>query len=294
MTAPEISVVIPTFKRPVLVERAVRSVVNQYIKPSEIIVVDADPKKSARDIFYKIDACGAHFIYACGGGVASINRNIGARRSAGAFLAFLDDDDVWGSMYLKRAYDCVLASSDSVVISWLAAEVDGKVSASKAIPPGLRPKSFFTNNPGVVGSNIFINRSAFFDVGGFDESLTVSEDKDLLIRLLDGGHQYSVVEERCVIRRVDGDDHLSMEASQKFSFGIRLFYEKYRCRMSCLQRLAVISRVKISAASGTQPWWRKGLYRMSVFLLISAPTRCKIVWWKWARSLKRQRSLINY
>ena len=47
----------------------------------------------------------------------------------------------------------------------------------------------------MTGSNFVIRREAFDRVNGFDPSVSVFNDWDLFIRLIDTGHRYRVVEE---------------------------------------------------------------------------------------------------
>jgi glycosyltransferase involved in cell wall biosynthesis len=94
-TSPLVSVVIPTKARAELVQRAIRSVLNQtYTSLEVIVVVDGDdpvtikalrllPNRRLRVIALESPVGGAEA------------RNIGARDAAGQWIALLDDDDEW-------------------------------------------------------------------------------------------------------------------------------------------------------------------------------------------------------
>lgn len=102
MTAPRVSVVIPTARRPLLVRRAVESVLGQSLLDLEVIVVldgrDADTLASLATLSdprlrllvneRPLGACGA--------------RNAGAAAARGCWLGFLDDDDEWLPNKLER------------------------------------------------------------------------------------------------------------------------------------------------------------------------------------------------
>ncbi|HWB49552.1 MAG TPA: glycosyltransferase family 2 protein [Stellaceae bacterium] len=92
----ETSVVIPTFRRPADLARAVDSVAAQRGVPAfEIIVVDNDPDGSARPI---VQAMAAHsavpirYVLERRPGISHA-RNTGVACAAGRYLAFLDDDE---------------------------------------------------------------------------------------------------------------------------------------------------------------------------------------------------------
>jgi glycosyltransferase involved in cell wall biosynthesis len=67
----DVSVVIPTWNRAAMLERAVRSALNQTLPPLEILVCDDGSSDDSRAV---IEAMGA---------------------SRGEWIAFLDDDDEW-------------------------------------------------------------------------------------------------------------------------------------------------------------------------------------------------------
>ena len=94
-----VSVVIPTFRRPDKLERAIESVLAQTYPRVEVIVVDDnDPDTEGRLLTEQI-----MFRYVANSRVRYIKhehnkngsaaRNTGARNSDAEFVAFLDDDD---------------------------------------------------------------------------------------------------------------------------------------------------------------------------------------------------------
>ena len=89
----KISVIIPTYNRSKLLNRSIRSVLNQTYQPNEIIVVDNGSTDDTREMvsknFRKI--C---YIYHDKKGVSSA-RNAGIRISKSNWISFLDSDDEW-------------------------------------------------------------------------------------------------------------------------------------------------------------------------------------------------------
>ena len=101
---PLVSVVIPTYKRPDTLGRAIESVLNQTYNNIEIVVVDDNIRdsefhKKTLEVIRKYPSV----IYLktagkTGGGAA---RNFACRQASGDYLTFLDDDDV----YLPKKVD---------------------------------------------------------------------------------------------------------------------------------------------------------------------------------------------
>ena len=96
---PRVSVVIPSYNSQGTIVRALRSVVAQTLRPTEVIVVDdgsADDSVSVVKQFsrwfesesFKLVELGSNY----GPGYA---RNVGWDRASGDFIAFLDADDAW-------------------------------------------------------------------------------------------------------------------------------------------------------------------------------------------------------
>lgn len=101
MKNPSITVVIPTYKRPEKLARAIRSVLQQDYDNFDILVVNDNIPLSKEDaateeLLQKCQRNGKvssiHTSGAVGGGAA---RNYACREAKGEYLAFLDDDDVY-------------------------------------------------------------------------------------------------------------------------------------------------------------------------------------------------------
>jgi glycosyltransferase involved in cell wall biosynthesis len=119
---PLFSVVIPTRNRPVLLLRAINSVLIQRDARAEIIVVD-DGTDAALipqldDIALMLADRGrgrlVHLPYKSNGHGPSFALNFGAASASGSYLCFLDDDDEWTDpTHLARASTAILAANPS-------------------------------------------------------------------------------------------------------------------------------------------------------------------------------------
>jgi GT2 family glycosyltransferase len=91
----DVSIVIPTFRRPRELAEALASVLFQEDISLEVIVVDDSPEQAARAVVGQIADPRIRYLAnpAPSSGSASVVRNYGVRFAAGRFVHFLDDDD---------------------------------------------------------------------------------------------------------------------------------------------------------------------------------------------------------
>jgi len=105
-----ISVVIPTYNRIELLKRSIDSVINQTIKPSEIIIVD-DGSNDGTEAMVKKQYDSLKIIKQKNKG-ASAARNSGIKASSGEWICFLDSDDEWKNDKLEKQITAVANNSD--------------------------------------------------------------------------------------------------------------------------------------------------------------------------------------
>jgi glycosyltransferase involved in cell wall biosynthesis len=106
MSAPDVSVIIPTRNRAPLVRRAVQSALAAARRGDEIIVVDdGSTDETARSLDAYVDRIRYVRSAQVGPGAA---RNLGIREARSDLVAFLDSDDEWmpDKLALQRALMC--------------------------------------------------------------------------------------------------------------------------------------------------------------------------------------------
>src|ERR1700722_15647249 len=116
-----ISVILATRNRPQLFVDALRSVVNQTVRPSEIIVVNDGSDEIHLQDYGRCLAEGGELIRSYqlirrpkGHGQAYA-LNFGVEHAKGDYVAFLDDDDAWTDLgHLERATG-IIGSVDGIV-----------------------------------------------------------------------------------------------------------------------------------------------------------------------------------
>ena len=182
-----VSVIIPTCRRPQLLERCLRALVAQNFDPAryEIIVADDadDPATKQQVLSWRQRVHGpTQILYVPvwdrHGPAAA--RNAGWRLAAGRVIAFTDDDTIphrdWIVRGLAAMRDGVAAAAGRVhVLSLEGRPCDYECDTSR-----LGSGDFVT-------ANCFVRRDALAAVGGFDERFTAAwrEDSDLFFTLLE-------------------------------------------------------------------------------------------------------------
>ena len=224
VTSPTVSAVIPVHNGAAYVGDAIRSVLTQTRPALECIVVDdgstdATPEELARfgDVITVIrqEQTGV-----------SAARNRGAHEAHGDLVAFLDHDDEWVPQKLQRQTE-VLGPEDTMIVCALQViGAGGTPREIKRLGPVERLVAGMLLFDGTstlsCSSSGVIRRDVFLAMGGFDTSLSMSADWDLLLRvLLDGRLAY--VDEPLVRYRVHGTNmsrHVDvMERDMRKAFG---------------------------------------------------------------------------
>ena len=124
-TSALISVVIPTYKRPDLLRRAVDSVLGQELADVQIVVIDDGGGQLGElpsdDRVTKLSLSRNY-------GVLALSRNVGIRLGRSRFVAFLDDDNEWLPHHLRSALAPLLnTAADIVYTSRTMVDPDGHV-----------------------------------------------------------------------------------------------------------------------------------------------------------------------
>ena len=97
-----VSVVIPTYNRAELINRAIESVLQQTYSDVEIIVVDDASEDETESAVKKIKSDKLRYIRLKQNGGACKTRNMGIRAAKGNYVAFLDSDDMWKTDKLEK------------------------------------------------------------------------------------------------------------------------------------------------------------------------------------------------
>ncbi len=185
MPSPLLSAIIPTFNRAASVVNAVRSVIDQTLPDIEIIVVDDGSTDDTAECLNREFGDRIKLLRLPRNHGVSYARNRGFELSRGAFIAFLDSDDLWlpeksnrQLAFMRSRPDLLISQTDEI---W--------IRNGKRVNPcqhHLKPSgSIFAECLPlcvVSPSAVMMRRRFFAAVGLFDETLPACEDYDLWLR----------------------------------------------------------------------------------------------------------------
>ena len=180
----KVSVIIPTFNRFSLISRAIDSVLNQTIKPFEIIVVD-DGSSDNTSTFIKNNYKSVKLIKQKNLGVSKA-RNVGIKNSSGDWIALLDSDDEWKKNKLEvqikslSEYDYYSVCHTNEIWIRNGIRVNQKKRHQK-YGGDIFDKCLDICR--ISPSSIIFKKNIINDVGWFDEGLSICEDYDLWLRI---------------------------------------------------------------------------------------------------------------
>jgi glycosyltransferase involved in cell wall biosynthesis len=180
-----ISVTIPAYNGAAFLDSAVASIETQQFPHREVLLVDdGSPNELCPPAFVR-------YIRQPHAG-PSAARNRGIRESRGEFLAFLDIDDLWDPGHLSRLHRVLIAHPEAGIAQGRMRQLSGnRISGPYRMP--------------YVGSCVF-RREVFETCGGFDETMTLGEDHDLMYRCWEHDIPKIHVDEVSLIyRRHDGN-----------------------------------------------------------------------------------------
>lgn len=184
-----ITVVIPTFNRAHYLGRAINSVLRQTYSERELIVVDDGSTDGTSELLSSFKDL-VQVIRQPNSG-PSMARNAGIRAARGKFIAFLDSDDEWMPDKLERQLP--LMQDESIVLSatnWRCREAPDSSTGFENLDFDESwichcPREFVSRPGGhpIMLPSWLVRRDALVALRGFDPSLTLAEDNDLLFRL---------------------------------------------------------------------------------------------------------------
>jgi len=191
MTAPFFSVVIPTYNHARFLRGALGSVLAQTDPDFEVLVINNYSTDDTVDVIESFRDPRVRRIDFANHGVIGASRNVGIREAGGAFVAFLDSDDLWYPEKLARVREVLVAPAEiDVVCHEQVYRKDGQIwRRSRYRPPrsqwnDLYDYLLFVRNC-LSPSATTVRRSKLLEVGLFaeDRELITVEDYDLWLRL---------------------------------------------------------------------------------------------------------------
>jgi glycosyltransferase involved in cell wall biosynthesis len=188
VTAPAVTVVIPTHNRRDLLTRTLRSVLSQRGSSFEVLIVDDGSSDDTAEVVESLGDSRVGVlrnVQPCGVAAA---RNRGLEQARGRWVAFTDDDDLWAPDKLEQQLRAAESHPEAgwVCVGALTVDENLRVIGGKRPPSAARPQELLCYNriPG-GGSGTMIRTDIAREIGGFDPDLSNLADWDMWIRVSD-------------------------------------------------------------------------------------------------------------
>jgi len=223
-----ISVVIPTFNRSRLLNKAIKSVLHQTYVDLELIVVDDGSEDLTKDLIESISDSRLKLIVQENHGVSHA-RNRGIEASEGEWICFLDSDDSWLPNKLERQIETLQDDPRYKIIYtneiWIrnGVRVNQKKKHRKYsgwIYPFCLPLCI------ISPSSILLHRSIIENEIGFDEDYPVCEDYELWLRIA-SIHPIRFLDELLIYKYGGHEDQLSRSRWGLDIFRIKAMIKTY-------------------------------------------------------------------
>ena len=230
---PLISVIIPTYKRPEIVERAVKSVLNQTYDNIELIVVNDHPGTDLSHID-KMDSQVELINHEENKGACKA-RNTGIEAAEGEYIGLLDDDDEYLEDKIQKQVNQFqqLPEEYGMVYSGVEEVENGEI-VNKKIRAGRkflsRKREGWVYQELLRGNmipapTVLVKKECFDKVGMFDPEFESSQDLDMWLRI---SREYKIgkLDEALARYHLDGEDRISENSDKKIQ-GKQKILEKY-------------------------------------------------------------------
>ena len=248
---PLVTVVIPTYNRLALVQQAIASVVAQTYPHWELIVADDGSDDGSAESLATTTDPRIRILALPHSGNVALTRNAGARVAQGAWLAFLDSDDLWVPEKLEIQVSKMLRDNKRWGYGGFELmDKDMRMIPNKAGAyhpfSGWIAKEVLTTEASIAIGAILIERKLFEDAGGFnsDPELLYREDYELVLRLALKAEALAIPDLLLRIREHGG------RSTNAFEYGHdrTAFVYKYFLRQHPEKELAAIARKRLATS----------------------------------------------
>lgn len=207
---PFFSIIICSFNRATLIERALSSIIKQTENDWEAIIVDDGSSDFTTNIIkpYCDKYENIRYMYHRNKGLA-LSRNVGALAANGLYITFLDSDDEYKENHLELRKALLINCPDLDLLHG-GIEIIGE----EFVPDYKNPKSMIHINDCTVGGTFFIKKSSFLETDGFRD-IGYAEDSEFYNRFKCLGHTIAKTTYPTYIYHRELDDSITKQKAQE-------------------------------------------------------------------------------
>jgi len=185
----KVSIILPTYNRASMLNKAIDSTLNQTFKDFELIIVDNYSTDNTESVVKSYDDKRISYFKNQNNGLVSINRNYGIQKSCGEYIAFLDDDDLWLPEKLEKQVKLLDSNKKLGLVYSRSYVIDDRGNPAKPTYfRGIKLRRGHVFNELLVSNfipqlTVLTRRDALDKVGKFDLQYKIAQDYDLWLRI---------------------------------------------------------------------------------------------------------------
>jgi glycosyltransferase involved in cell wall biosynthesis len=186
---PLVSVVITTYNRYELAQRAIRDVLSQTYPNIELIVVEDNSKTGLNDWITQFSTNKVKYYQNNERLGLAKSRNKGSELAAGAYIAFMDDDCRWLPEKIELQIDVALNSKHNKIMVYCGTSKEENGELVPDVTPDQKGlmKEYIYKGSLLAQSSILISKKNLLSIGGNSKELVSCIDHDLWFKMASNG-----------------------------------------------------------------------------------------------------------
>lgn len=227
MRGNKVSFIIPVYNAEKYLEECIKSILNQTIQDWELLLInDGSPDKSGYicDEYAKHDSR-IRVFHKKNGGVSSA-RNLALKYVTGAWVSFIDSDDVISSVYIERCLDAITNDDIDIVQTGMARHTSELNKKNGVETTPLNVADYIATNKykttvcgGIIRSSIFFENNI-----EFDETLKLGEDQKCIFSCMALSKKILRVPDKLYYYRPNPSGATSKQMSKDLLLSMHEFY----------------------------------------------------------------------
>lgn len=219
-----ISVITTTYNCAPFIYEAIHSVLNQTFEKFEYLIVDDGSTDDTESVVMSFNDERIHYYK-----ITHVGRskalNYGLEKCNRDWIALIDADDIWHPQKLEKQLTLVDKENDIIFTDSLFRKDDSIQFAIECPRNKIELFETVRLHGHMTNSSLVFNSKHVKNLGAYDETLSNSEDYDLLIRLINNSN-YKFVPEYLVLCKIRKDS-LSRLRTSETKRNIRSIQKKY-------------------------------------------------------------------
>ena len=207
---PKVSVIMATYNdKPEQVQKAAESILSQSFSDLELLILDDSTDSETRNAIDRIgEEPRVEVIRREQRMGLSGARNVGLEHAKGELIAIMDGDDISLPDRLRLQTEYLMQHPKVYVLGGqmdIINEEDEKISERRYPLSGFRLKRFAAYRNPIAHPTVMFRKELFDKGFRYDESLEMSEDLDLWLRIMNAGYEIQNLNETLIRYRISSD-----------------------------------------------------------------------------------------